>query len=207
MAHRAGLARQAAARDGGRSTSYWPCAVGDDERLLDHQAQHRAGEIDFLIAAVDDDLAGAGLQPDAGDGVLALAGGIGAALLVELLLAQRGVAGTGVDRCPNSAAALRPSPERRAGAGVAFRSARSDRDRGQCLRRPSRGDLVLAVHRSDVERFGLLAGVRMLGAGIEVQRAASARGRAGRAGSCARRPFPARARGNGPRGSCRGAFP
>src|SRR3546814_12140903 len=46
-------------------------------------------EIDRLVAAVDDDLAGAGLQPHAGDRVLAAAGRIGAALLVELLLAQR----------------------------------------------------------------------------------------------------------------------
>ena len=38
-----------------------------------------------MRAAVDGDLAGARLDPDARDGVLALAGGIGAALRVELL--------------------------------------------------------------------------------------------------------------------------
>ena len=70
------------------TTSYWPRALGDVEHLVDDQAQRRAGEIDLLVAAVDDDLAGAGLQPDAGDRVLAAAGGVGAALLVELLLAQ-----------------------------------------------------------------------------------------------------------------------
>ena len=38
-----------------------------------------------MLAVVDGDLACAGLDPDAGDRVLALAGGIGAALGVELL--------------------------------------------------------------------------------------------------------------------------
>src|SRR5262249_20636158 len=65
-------------------------AVGRDQRLLDQHAQHGPGEEHLDRAGVDDDLAGAGLHPDAGDGILALAGGIGAALLVELLGVFRG---------------------------------------------------------------------------------------------------------------------
>src|SRR5690606_39548154 len=49
------------------------------------------GEEHFLVATVDGDLAGARLEPHAGDGVLAAAGRVGAALRVELLFAQRGV--------------------------------------------------------------------------------------------------------------------
>src|SRR5690606_29004549 len=64
-------------------------AVGQAEGLVDDETQRRTREIDFLIAAVDRDLARAGLQPHAGDGVLAAAGRIGAALLVDLLFAQR----------------------------------------------------------------------------------------------------------------------
>jgi hypothetical protein len=41
-------------------------------------------EVDLLVAVVDRDLAGARLDPDAGDGVLALAGGVGAAAAVDL---------------------------------------------------------------------------------------------------------------------------
>ncbi len=50
----------------------------------------RAREVDRLVTAVDRDLAGAGLHPDAGDGVLAAAGGVGAALRVDFLFADRG---------------------------------------------------------------------------------------------------------------------
>src|SRR3546814_7677471 len=59
--------------------------VGHVERLVDDQTKRRAGEIDRLIAAVHLDLAGAGLQPDASDGILAADGGIGAALRVDRL--------------------------------------------------------------------------------------------------------------------------
>src|SRR3546814_18060849 len=45
--------------------------------------------MDCLFAAVDGDLARAGLDPHAGDGVLAAAGRISAALLVDDLLAER----------------------------------------------------------------------------------------------------------------------
>ena len=61
---------------------------GDDRLLQDH-LEHRAGEEQVEVLAVDGDLARAGLHPDAGNGVLALAGGVGAALLVELLHVDR----------------------------------------------------------------------------------------------------------------------
>src|SRR4051794_14890542 len=85
---RAGLAGEAAADDG-RDHVILVAALGDIERLVDHEAQRRTREIGFLLATVDDDLARARLQPDARNGVLAAAGRIGTAELVELLLAQR----------------------------------------------------------------------------------------------------------------------
>src|SRR6478609_5431303 len=87
---RTGLAREAAAGDGAHDVVL-AYAIGDPERLVDDQAQRRTREEHFLVAAVDGDLAGAGLEPDAGDRVLAAAGGVGAALRVELLLTQRSV--------------------------------------------------------------------------------------------------------------------
>src|SRR3546814_676788 len=86
--HRTRLARQAAALDG-RDDVVAADPVGQAERLVDDETQRRTREIDFLVAAVDRDLARPGLQPHAGDGVLAAAGRIGAALLVDLLFAQR----------------------------------------------------------------------------------------------------------------------
>ena len=65
------------------------CAVSDAERLVDHQAQGRASEIDFLIAAIDRNLAGAGLYPNTSNGVLTTAGGVSAAKAVDFLFAQR----------------------------------------------------------------------------------------------------------------------
>src|SRR5689334_23695381 len=88
MLDRTGLARKPATLDGGFDVILTP-AVGDVERLVDHQAKRGAREVDFLLAAVDDDLARARLQPDPRNGVLAAAGRIGAAMLVELLLAKR----------------------------------------------------------------------------------------------------------------------
>jgi hypothetical protein len=85
---RARLAREAAALDG-RDNIVLFLAASDLERLVDDEAQCRAREIDFLIAAIDRDLAAARLDPDAGNRVLAATGGIGAALGVELLRAQR----------------------------------------------------------------------------------------------------------------------
>src|SRR5581483_9982225 len=66
-------------------------AIGRDQRLLDQHAQHRASEIDLELAGIDDDLAGAGLDPDAGDRVLALARGVGAAEAVEPRLGRLGL--------------------------------------------------------------------------------------------------------------------
>src|ERR1700722_7256224 len=84
--HRAGLAGEARA-DHGRFHVELAEPAGDLQRLGDHHAQHRPGEVDLLVAAVDGDLALAGLDPDAGDRVLALAGGIGAALRIADRLA------------------------------------------------------------------------------------------------------------------------
>ena len=64
--------------------------LGDVERLLDHHALRRTCEIDRLVTAVDRDLAGARLHPDAGDGVLAASRGVGATLGVDFLLADDG---------------------------------------------------------------------------------------------------------------------
>src|SRR6187551_804080 len=83
---RTGLAREPAAGDGADHVVLAD-PIGDGERLGDDQAQRRTGEEHFLVAAVDGDLAGAGLEPHAGDRVLAAAGGVSAALRVELLLA------------------------------------------------------------------------------------------------------------------------
>src|SRR6185312_11034481 len=76
-------------------------AVGGDQRLAQDHAQHGTGEIDGLVAAIDDDLAGTRLDPDAGDRFLAAAGGIGAALGVALgvgLAGIRGVSRLGLDQ-------------------------------------------------------------------------------------------------------------
>jgi hypothetical protein len=82
--NRACLAGKAAALDGGDHVIL-AVAVGGDDRLAQHHLEHGTREIRVELLVVDDDLAGAGLDPDACDGVLALAGGISAAALVELL--------------------------------------------------------------------------------------------------------------------------
>src|SRR3954471_10244101 len=87
VTHRAGLARQAAAGHRGDDVEL-AVALADVERLLDHHLLGRAREVDLLVTAIDGDLAGAKLHPDAGDGVLAPAGRVGAALRVDLLLAD-----------------------------------------------------------------------------------------------------------------------
>src|SRR5690606_29703720 len=66
--HRAGLARKPAALDGGDHVVL-AFAAGDLERLVDDEAQGRAREIGFLVAAVDRDRACARLEPDARDGI------------------------------------------------------------------------------------------------------------------------------------------
>ena len=65
--------------------SNWPSRLAATIGWLQDHLQNRTREIGREFLVVDDDLAGAGLHPDAGDRVLALAGGVGAALLVELL--------------------------------------------------------------------------------------------------------------------------
>src|SRR3546814_6775986 len=82
------LAREAAALIG-RDHFTLANAFGQTDGLVDDETQRRTREIDFLVAAVDGDLARAGLDPHAGDGVLAAAGRISAALLVDDLLAER----------------------------------------------------------------------------------------------------------------------
>jgi hypothetical protein len=84
VAHRARLPRESA--PGYRADHVVLAgAVGQDQRLLDEHAQNRPREIGFQRPFVDGDLARAGLDPNPRHSVLALAGGVGAALLVELL--------------------------------------------------------------------------------------------------------------------------
>src|SRR3546814_5586184 len=66
------------------------CSSDLREGLLQQHAQHRTGEIGVAVLAVHDELARTGLDPDAGNGVLALAGRIGADELVELGLGRSG---------------------------------------------------------------------------------------------------------------------
>src|SRR3546814_2268718 len=85
VAHRSRLTGEAAALHRADDVELI-AAGGDQERLGEDHAQHRPGEVDRLVLAVHGDLAGARLDPDAGHGVLALAGGVGAALRVALRL-------------------------------------------------------------------------------------------------------------------------
>ncbi len=90
MTHRAGLAGEARTQHRHVDVELAE-TIGHLQGLGDHHAQHRTGEVDLLVAAVDRDLALARLDPDAGDGVLALAGGVGAALRVDLALVGDGL--------------------------------------------------------------------------------------------------------------------
>ncbi len=180
---RAGLAGQAAAGNGGDDVDTgrrgWRATIGCSHDHLQHRtARNRLAE--FLV--VDDDLAGAGPDPDAGDGVLALAGGVGAALLVQLL-----------------------DMDGRGGFGWAAAVTRSCRDgRSAMVRQPSCSwEFSAATSSSD----GLLRLVRM---GRRRRRRGDCRtggGRAAPAAACARRPSRSRARGSGPRGSGAGCAP
>ncbi len=173
VAHRAGLAGQAAAGDGGDDVVL-AVAVGGDDRLLQDHLQHRTGEILGEFLAVDGDAAGARLQPDAGDGVLALAGGIGAAVGVELL---------DIDR-----RAAVPSVGRRG-------------PRGTGDRRPWSGDpRVLGFSAATSSGLGLLRLMRMLGAGIDAQ-ILQLRRPSGPRGIMRSTAFSRTRSGNGPRGS------
>ena len=59
--------------------------IGDVQRLLHDHAQNGACKIHFRSALVDNDLARAGLDPDAGDRIFAFACGISSAMGIELL--------------------------------------------------------------------------------------------------------------------------
>src|SRR5690606_11624920 len=89
VTHSAGLARETRTGDG-RDHVELAFALGDLERLVDHHAQNRAREVGVAGLAVDRDVALAGLHPNAGNRVLALAGRVGAAELVDLLFARDG---------------------------------------------------------------------------------------------------------------------
>src|SRR6516162_5415579 len=76
MTHSAGLAGEPASLDRAHDIELTE-PVGRDKRLIDDHPQHRPREIDRAFAAVDIDFAVARFDPNTGDGVLALAGGIG----------------------------------------------------------------------------------------------------------------------------------
>ena len=95
MTQSARLARQTAALAGGVDVEL-AVAVRRQDRLEDQHLQHRTGEVGAEVLAVDDDLAGAAAQPDAGDRVLALAGGIGTAEGVDLALVNGRIDGSGL---------------------------------------------------------------------------------------------------------------
>ena len=85
----AGLAGKPAAAHGADDVVL-TFAFGRHQRLLQNHLENRAGEVGDMVLAVDGDLARTPLHPDAGDSVLALAGGIGAALGVDFLLIDTG---------------------------------------------------------------------------------------------------------------------
>ena len=79
MTNGTGLAGKTAAGNRGVDVELAVTGSSDDRLAQDH-LQNRTGEVVAEFLAVDGDLAGARLDPDAGDGVLALAGRVGAAL-------------------------------------------------------------------------------------------------------------------------------
>ena len=83
MAHGAGLAGKPAALDSAPDVVLG-ATVGSHQGLVDDHAQHRPGEIDLALAAVDGDPTQSRFDPDPGHGVLALAGGIGTALGIDV---------------------------------------------------------------------------------------------------------------------------
>ena len=67
MAHRAGLADS---RAGDRTDDVvLALRLAATSGCWISMRKHRTREVDLELAGIDDDLAGAGLQPDAGDGV------------------------------------------------------------------------------------------------------------------------------------------
>src|SRR5690606_16221703 len=73
MLHGAGLPRQTATFNG-RDHVILAFTLSDAEGLVDDKSQRGPREIDFLIATVDRNFAGAGLHPDASDSILTAAG-------------------------------------------------------------------------------------------------------------------------------------
>src|ERR1700687_3278623 len=146
-----------------------------DQRLLDHHPQHWTGEIDFDLAGVDGDLAGARLDPDAGNRVLALAGGVGTAQLVDLLDVFR--------RFRRGRLQRRQLIERLHGVGHFMRPSCS------CDSSKQYRASAVAEPRADVRPRGKRVSGRVV------------RGPTDHAESCARWPSRPRAQENGPRGS------
>src|SRR6202790_2581771 len=169
-----GLARQTTTGDGADHVVLTGTG-GCDQRLLDHHPQHRTCEIDFDFTGVDDDLAGPRLDPDAGDRVLALAGGIGTNIFVDLLDIFRGFRRRRLE--------LRQLIERLHGIGHLMRPSCS------CGSSKQRPGFRAAGLRADAPALGKRADYRV------------ARGPAVHAESCARWPSRLRARENGPRES------
>src|SRR3990170_1593885 len=89
MTDGAGLAGKPAAAHGADDVEL-ALALRGDERLHQDHLQDGPRKIGDVVLAVDGDLAGTPLHPDAGDRVLALAGGVGAALRVDILLIYSG---------------------------------------------------------------------------------------------------------------------
>ena len=75
--------------------SYWSQRLASLQRLLQQHLQHGTGEVGCEVLVVDGDHALAGLEPDAGDGVLALAGGVGAAQSLSSFCVPTGAAACG----------------------------------------------------------------------------------------------------------------
>src|SRR3990170_616485 len=90
MTDGAGLARKPAAAHGTDDVEL-ALALRGDERLHQDHLQDGPRKIGDVILAVDGNLAGTPLHPDPGNRVLALAGGVGAALGVDLLLIDAGL--------------------------------------------------------------------------------------------------------------------
>ena len=100
MAHRAGLAGEPAAGDRDDDVVL-AVAVGDAAAAAAGSCAAPGGRNTRSSSRlVDRDLAGAGLDPDAGDRVLALAGRVGAALGVELLDVLGSLGSGGLDARP-----------------------------------------------------------------------------------------------------------
>jgi hypothetical protein len=97
VAHGAGLARKSTT-DNGALNVHLGIAINRDHRLLNQHPQNRASEVSFNDFAIYGHLAGAALDPDASNRVLAAAGCVGAAFGINLWLGR----GSGSSRiCSN----------------------------------------------------------------------------------------------------------